>query len=341
MTTFLEDENRRQAEFKQTSGYFSAEARADGEYLPSFGTPGGPVRLPYLLPLGYAEENLFAGIREGTLAYFGRQDIAWHNELPGGRPTNHLRDSQICCVNFLAPFAENPAALTELLRPLFPDLRRVLPMEEGRLVAFEWIGEQNYLGEDLYGRPRRRRGEYCTSADAAVRFEVDGGETEIVLIDWKYTEVCNGQPKHMSPKGTNRVLTYAPLYESAGCPLNKALLERFDDLFYDPFDQHMRLQFLAGEMERAKELDAYRVRVLHVAPAANADGEHVPTAAMRKLGASATEVWQRLVRPPGRFLSMHTEHLFGSLPLRRLPELEGWWRYLTGRYSWLTRQARG
>jgi hypothetical protein len=335
MMTFVETENRRQAEFKQTSGYFSPDARADGECLSSFGSPGGTIRLPYLLPLPYAEENLFEGVREGALAYFRENDIAWHGELPGKRPTNHLRDSQICCINFLAPFADNPLALAELLRPLFPSLRRMLPVEDNRFVAFEWIGRENYLGEVVYRRAGRRRGEYVTSADAVVRFEVDGGEIEIVLIEWKYTEINTGEPKLASDKGTNRVLTYAPFYESVACPLDKALLGRFEDLFYDPFYQLMRLQFLAREMERAQELGAAHVRVLRVAPAANVDGDVVSTAAMKRLGSSVSAVWSRLVQPPDRFLSVETERWFGLLLVDRLPELKEWWRYLTGRYAWL------
>ena len=336
MKTFVETENRRQAEFKQTSDYFSLNARDNGECLRSFGSPGGIIRLPYLLPLSSAEENLFEDIRPSLLAYFQEKDIAWHGELPGKRPTNHLRDSQICCINFLAPFADNPLALVELLRPLFPSIHRMLPMEDNHFVAFEWIGQENYLGEMVYGRVGRRRGEYVTSADAAVRFEVVGGEIEIALIEWKYTEVNTGEPKLVSDKGTNRVLTYAPFYASVECPLDKVLLGRFEDLFCDPFYQLMRLQFLAHEMERAQELGAARVRVLRVVPAANLEGDIVPTSAMNRFGSSVSGVWGRVVHPPDRFLSVETEKWFGMFPVDRWPDMGDWWRYLTHRYLWLS-----
>jgi hypothetical protein len=211
----------------------------------------------------------------------------------------------------------------------------MLPVEDDRFVAFEWIGQENYLGEMVYGRADRRRGEYVTSADAAVRFEVDGGEIEIVLIEWKYTEVNTGKSRLVSDKGTNRVLTYAPFFTSVVCPLDKALLGRFEDLFYDPFYQLTRLQFLAREMERAQELGAARVRVLRVVPAANVDGDLVSTAALKRLGASVSAVWGRLAHPSDRFLNVETEKWFGSFPVDRWPDLVDWWRYLTRRYVWL------
>jgi hypothetical protein len=132
MTAFQQTENLRQADFKKTSGYFSPDARADGQLFTSIGSPRGALMWPWLLPLACAEENLFEGIRSDTLSYFREKAISWHGKLPGERPSNHLRDSQICCVNCLAPFAHNPKALAELFVPLFPSLRRLLPMEDDR-----------------------------------------------------------------------------------------------------------------------------------------------------------------------------------------------------------------
>jgi hypothetical protein len=164
---------------------------------------------------------------------------------------------------------------------------------------------------------------------------VSDGDVEIVLVDWKYTEACDGLPKHTSKNGTDRLSTYRPFYDAPECPLDKTILRRFDDLFYDPFDQLMRLQLLAREMERARELGATAVRLLHVAPAANADAERVTSPALRELSTSACEVWQRLVRPPDRFLAVTIERWYNSLPVEHLPELEDWWSYLVRRYSWL------
>ncbi len=85
--------------------------------------------------------------------------------------------------NFLFPFAYQPQALAALLKPAFPDLKEMLPIEDGRYVAFEWIGEKNYLHEKIARSIKRFRGANFTSADAAVRFKRVDGNIQICLID--------------------------------------------------------------------------------------------------------------------------------------------------------------
>jgi len=330
MGQFLEAEKLRQAAFKGSSPYFSDAARADGPYR------GRPR--PFCLPRECAEENLFHEIRTPALTYFAQQEIKWHDGQDG-KPSNHLCDSQVCCVNFLFPFADRPHALTELLRPVFPAIRRVLPMERkvpDQSVSFEWIGKENYLGEKTRGR-KRTRGANCTSADAAVMFEHEDGKRQIALIEWKYTESYGDTWLKFASSGTDRTKIYAPLYNRDDCPLSKSLLRDFSDgdLFYEPFYQLMRQQFLAHEMEKAHELGAKVVSVLHIAPAHNHDFRNVTSRALRSLGESATDVWKRLVRIPSSFASVSTEELFGCLAVDRVPELAAWWQYVNQRYSWL------
>ncbi|HHY56650.1 MAG TPA: hypothetical protein GYA08_14585 [Chloroflexi bacterium] len=166
MNTFLEAEKVRQSTFKQQSPTFGIAARSDGMYK------GRPR--PFCLPVDYAEENLFPGIRETAPAYFSKFEIKWHDGQ-AGKPSNHLCSSQVCCVNFLFPFHDQPKALAELLRPVFPELARMLPIENGQYVAFEWIGEKNYLREKISRNGKRTRGANFTSADAAVMFERTDG----------------------------------------------------------------------------------------------------------------------------------------------------------------------
>jgi hypothetical protein len=333
LTCFQKLENARQAQFKNTSPHFSTAGRGDGFYYPARGAakPVGPY--PFCLPGDCSAENLFPDIRNDALSYFHKQEIQWHDAAPGG-PSSHLRDSQVCCVNFLYPFASRPDALAELLRPVFPELRRMLAVEAGHFVAFEWIGLRNYLGEPLYRLPERTRGRYFTSADAAVLFEA-GHWREMVLITWKYTEACEPRSLHHSAKGTDRVAIYVPFYKNEECPLDRARLGRFENLFHDPFDQLMRLQFLAHEMEKARELGAEKVRVLHIAPGANPDVGHITLPALRTLGSTALEVWQRLVCPADRFAAVTAEALFGALSPSQFSGLEVWWEYINTRYAWL------
>ena len=107
----------------------------------------------------------FPKIRQPILAYFARNKIKWHDGQDG-KPDNHLCDSQVCCANFLFPFFDKPKALAGLLRPFFPNILEMLPIEDGQYVAFEWIGQQNYLGEKVSRNGKRTRGANYTSADA-------------------------------------------------------------------------------------------------------------------------------------------------------------------------------
>ena len=327
MRKFLEAERPRQASFKQTSPCFSEAARADGIYMRK--------PRPFCLPLECAQENLFRDVRSPVIEYFDSEEIKWHD---GGRrrPSNHLCDSHVCCVNFLFPFADKPDALMELLRPVFPTMSELLPMEkQPHLVSHEWIGLENYLGEKVPRHGKRTRGALFTSADAAVMFEHEDGARQIALIEWKYTEAYSASDLKFSKSGTDRRAIYTHLYEPDDFPLDKDLLLSFDALFYEPFYQLLRQQLLANEMEKAQELGAEVVSVLHIAPSHNVDFPRVTSPPLRDLGDSVITVWKRLVTEPDRFNSISTERLFGQFPIKRFPELAGWWNYVTARYPWV------
>jgi hypothetical protein len=332
MGEFLKIEKVRQAKFKTDCAWFSDVARADGVYK------GKPY--PFCLPAAHAEENLFPEIRESAPAYFSAQGIKWHD---GGssKPSNHLCDSQVCCVNFLFSFADQPAALAELLRPIFPCIRKMLPIPdpEERHVVFEWVGKDNYLGERIRLGEMRTRGQYFTSADAAVMFEETDGTRKFVLIEWKYAESYSGPSLKIAKSGTDRTAIYKPLFERPDCPIEKRLLPNFESLFYEPFYQFMRQQLLAHEMERAHELRADKVSVLHIAPACNFDFQKVTSPELQPLGKTATGVWKRLVTPGDRFITVSTEQLFGGLSVERLPEMQEWLRYIFARYPWVQAKA--
>ncbi|MCC7354591.1 MAG: hypothetical protein IT330_12660 [Anaerolineae bacterium] len=331
MGRFLEAEKKRLAYFKAASPFFSMAARAPGIY------DGKPRE--FCLPYECAEENLFPGIRQAITAYFAEKEIKWHDGQ-GRRPSNHLCDSQVCCANFLFPFADKPYALAELLRPVFPAIREMLPIEGSQFVACEWIGEKNYLGEKISRNGKRTRGANCTSADAAVMFDREDGLRQVVLVEWKYTESYGSTSLKIAARsGTDRTAIYRPLFNRDDCPLNKDLLPCFAALFYEPFYQLMRQQFLAHEMERAHELGADIVSLLHIAPAHNGDFRRVTSPDLRNagLGESVMDIWKNLVRIPDRFRSISTEELFGSLPVMNFPELAAWWEYVTTRHTWVRR----
>lgn len=326
MSEFLKIEKPKQTAFKSDSPYFSLKARDDGIYK------GHPY--PFCIPKQFAEENLYPEIRQSITGYFDRKKIKWHDGHDG-KPSNHMCDSQVCCANFLFPFADQPKALAELLRPIFPSLREMLPIEGGLYVAFEWIGEKNYLGEKISHNGQRTRGANFTSADAAVMFQAINGSKQIVLIEWKYTEAYYPTWLKYAASGTDRTTIYAHLYNRDDCPLNKELIPDFDTLFYEPFYQFMRQQFLAHEMEKAHELGADRVSLLHISPANNRDFMRITSPELRALDISATGVWSKLVRTQGSFTTVYTENLFGHFPVEKFPAMMDWWNYITTRYRWV------
>jgi hypothetical protein len=326
MGGFLQDEKLKQAQFKAVSATFSDAARLDGVYKEQ--------PRAHCLPVEFAEQNLLPEIREAALAHFAKHGIKWHDGQ-NGKPSNHLCDSQVCCVNFLFPFADQPEALARILHSVFPDIKKMLPVEDGRYVSFEWIGAKNYLRERISRDGQRTRGANFTSADAIVMFERKDKQRQIVLIEWKYTESYSGTSLKYAKSGTDRSKIYQHLFDGEDCPLDKELLPGFDALFYNPFDQLMRQQFLAHEMERAHELGAQIVSLLHISPTANGDFSRVTSRQLERVGESVNEVWQALVKPEGRFISVSSEALFGKVTAVQLPKMKPWLEYIHARYSWL------
>jgi hypothetical protein len=323
MSGYITRENDHLAGFKASWSGLSEAARAAGFCRGH--------AYPFCVPADCAEENLFEGVRAGVLAYFDCHRIKWHMGQDR-RPSNHLRSSQICCVNFLEPFATRPEALAALLRPLYGDIT-VLPIEAGRYVAYEWIGAKNYLHEVTPPNGVRQRGALYTSADAAVLFRRCHGQRQAVLIEWKYTESYGNQWLGIAPSGTDRRDIYRHLWERADCPLDRERIGCYDALFYEPFYQLMRQQFLAHEMECAHELGADIVSTLHIAPGANKAVERVTSPALRALGETASGVWASIVRPSDRFCGATTEQLFGGYQPDPAWMLSDWQVYLRARYG--------
>lgn len=330
MGKFLDSERIRQAQFKQESPCFSGAARQSGEYA-------GKPR-PFCLPPKLADENLFDGVRKPAREWFDAHKIKWHEDQ-NGRPSNHLCDSQVCCVNFLFAFADRPEPLAKLLKPVFPELKQMVPVEDGRFVTFEWIGLKNYLGERVREEGSRTRGANCTSADALVAFEREDGRRQAVLIEWKYTESYHSIHLKTAPSGTDRTTIYRTLFDKADCPLDRGLIPSFESLFFEPFYQLMRQQLLAHEMETAKQPEADIVSLLHIAPAHNTDFRKVTSPALKPMGDTAAGVWARLVKPADRFKSVGTEGLFNPLLAKPPAGLEPWAEYLKQRYPWVMETA--
>lgn len=301
--TFASEANSAQVTWKASTPLLPEEARVDGPYR------GNGPSYPVCLPWEFAELNLISEARDVVLDRFARDGISWHGATDRG-PTSHLRSSQIQCLNALGPFVQDPTGLEDVLRHAGISVSEILPWDEsvadGDHVVFEWIGFDDYLGENPGGT--RTRGANTTSADAAVRYRALDGAIEIALIEWKYTETYGGSPL---PGGAasfqRRKATYERWWSAEG-PLRLDLLN-YEDLFVEPLYQLWRLQCLALEMERANELGAERVRLVVAAPRLNvAYWGAVPQHLATSYGDLA-ELWREQLREPDRFAVLDTSWL--------------------------------
>ena len=212
---FLTVEKKRQLAWKLTTKALPREAKVPGLF--------GSRLYPFCLPLEHAGLNLYSDIRDETLELFARLGIVWHTSALPGLPMSQLCSSQVFCANSLAPFLHRAEALAELLRPFFPDLARVLPVEEARLVAFEFIDSDNFLGEVPKLGAVRHRGAGNTSIDTTILCESEAGDHTMLLIEWKYSESYPSVYKRFRTDGTDRIEPYCHLCHGPLTPLNLKL----------------------------------------------------------------------------------------------------------------------
>ena len=328
---FLEREKTRLVPLKPE--LFSVEACEPGLY--------SNKRREFCLREDRARENLHASIREDALDYFRRRDIRWHDGIEDG-PSNHLCCSQSFCVNFWFPFKDAPGPLKLVLRGLGYDVAEMLPFELDRCpsdnapgyMAFEWIGERNYLAEGRDGKVARdgarKRGQHVTSLDFACRFRRSDDTIQIVAGEWKYTErYTNDRCLRFSRNGTDRLGTYEPTFNHIDCQVRLNGLSQ-DALFFDPFDQLMRQQLLCSAMEREAEMESDVVSLLHIVPKANRDFvNRVTSPELRSIASDVHGAWSRLVKA-GRFTGTYAEDVL-PLVCRHAPKRD-WASYMTRRY---------
>lgn len=298
---FEERARQRASEWKQRTSALPDDARGPAPYI----RDGRPVgRYPYCLPASLSSYNLLPEVRAEALKRFAAARIAWQASIDG-RPTNHLLSSQVQCVNALMQMSGSPRLVVAGFGEVLP-ISEPLPIEDSRYLTFEYIGAADHLGE---AKPAsaRERGRFCTSADAAIRYRRPDGGIEVALIEWKYTESYDGRP--LTRSRSDRLDRYRPLFEDPNGPLRTDVIP-YADLFVEPFYQLMRQQLLADAMERSGELGADTVRVLHVAPAANAELQQSLTRdSHRAAGATLHAAWRAMLRHADRFVTFDSARL--------------------------------
>jgi hypothetical protein len=295
--SFTDVERERAATWKLHSRILPDEARLPARYVDKDGEqPGGPK--DFCLPLEHAALTLLPEVRDLALTLFAELEIPWHAGIGSG-PGNHLLSSQVQCVNALGQMVTDPDRLVLAFGEALGTVE-VLPIEPGRYLTFEYIGPTDFFGEAPDGE--RTRGARCTSVDAAFLHRTREGLTELVLLEWKYTE--SYRPRPLEPeRDAIRWRRYGAALTAPDGPVRSDVLD-FADLLDEPFYQLVRQQLLASELEKARVCGADRVRVVHVLPKRNAAYRQSLRPAHRAIGASVGEVWQRLLRHPDRFVSL-------------------------------------
>lgn len=341
---FRDTEKRRYEVIKRD--LFSSEACQPGTY--------NRIPRPFCLADGHSDENLCDLFRDEAIAYFRRRSISWHDGLlagegEGGRglPSNHLFCSQSACVNALWPMTRDPELLARAFSPFLPEIHRILPFEgDGPLpdgttpfLAFEWIGQDNYLAEKGWGT----RGANATSADFAFRFQRYDGHTQLVLGEWKYTECYGKSMPDPATLNQTRLNTYREPFRRWA--ESRPGLPPYETFFVEPFYQLMRLTLLAQETEWAAqrgrgEMGAEVVSVVYISPKANRElsenFEAAPT--LKQFGNTIWSAWAHIA-PPERFLSVTTESFLTAVEQVAPAPLHRWTEYLLTRYGWWRQPA--
>ena len=192
-------------------------------------------------------------------------------------------------------------------------LDKKLPDGSYPYVAFEWIGERNYLNEIRSRKVApdrgRSRGANFTSLDFAFRFRRTDGRIQIVAGEWKYTEFYTRNVNlRFSRSNTDRLdRIYRKHLEQPDCQIKDSV--KSEDLFFDPFDQLMRQQLLCTAMEREQEMGAEIVSLLHIAPKANRELlNRLTSPGLKAIGSDIHKIWTALT-VADRFVGITVETL--------------------------------
>ena len=330
MTEWKRAATAQQIRWKRVTQTLPAEARENGPYFRSW-RRGEQVTwqetgsYPHCLPRRFAAHNLLDGVRSEALARFDQFGIAWHDGTPGTGlrgdtgPTTNLLSSQVQCINSLLSLEQQPELLLRRLQTIEPSARKLVPIrhathpEPEGFVAFEWIGQKNYLGERV--REKRVRGAMVTSADALIVVERSGGRCTGVLVEWKFTESYTDPiPYKKSAKGKDRREIYCDQYKDASSPFvaNRPPINAY---FHEPHYQLLRQSLLAHGMLQAGEHGIDRMIVLYLAPAANRVLRDGVPAALTPYGPTLDAVWHALIPGPKvRFMWQDTQPWLTATP---------------------------
>lgn len=299
---YARESNAKAVQWKRDSSALPEEAKARGTVRGW----GGTYDVDYALPAAYASHNLLPEVRESVLDLFDTHKIAWHQSIDGG-PSNHLRSSQVQCVNALGRMMADAERIKRAFGGVLDiasvrDFGEIDPAEKGRFLTFEFVGLHDYFGEGKAGV--LTRGSQSTSVDAAFGYVDKEGRDALALVEWKFTETYPNPDAAAARKEGTRLKRYTEALQRPDGPVAIAGIS-LADLFHEPIYQLVRQQLLAREMERDERVNAARVSVVHVLSPDNTSYQSSYVAeGLRARGATVDEVWQSLLRTPDAFAKL-------------------------------------
>ncbi len=299
-----QSEERRKAEALIDSGLFNDEG---GGYY--FG-------LPRRFVLSNPCLNLWGGIREDAIEYFGSHGIVWHQGV-NGEPSGHLLSSQVACVNHLYYLRQRKDLADAVVRELGFTMTAAATLDTGR-VEFEVIGKGPYLNERSW-----TRGATSTSVDAAMLGVGKSGERTLILLEWKYTE-SYGRCSLYTPA---RARAYDSLIMDPRSPIR---VQSPEYLYYEPLYQLMRQTLLGWQMVEHGDYAATDFIHVHVVPKDNDKlNNSVPSPGLA--GDDMSEAWRSVLVEPERYVAVSPGELLA--PLSSARDCRAFLHYLRARYG--------
>jgi hypothetical protein len=211
-------------------------------------------------------------------------------------------------------------------------MAKMIPVEDNRYIAFEWICDVNYLNEKPRFGEYRQSGAGNTSIDAMAMYETANGEKVMLLIETKYSESYGASYKRFRSDGTDRFENYEEYFYSDTSPIDLEVAPDLTDFLYEPFYQLLRHSLLATQILETGKPKVDRVQVVHLTVKRNKDLLAVTSPDLRHLGNTTYEVWKKILKDPSTFTLISAEDFFKGISLESHRELEPWALFIANRY---------
>ena len=161
--------------------------------------------------------NLWEGICFKSIEHFAQSQISWHDQK------HNLLSSQILCVNLFFPLKNHPDLLKLWLSSNLTDVQVVTDLD------FEYVGPddpQDPSGYRNYLNESGSRGQNRTSADIAITWHDSKGGTNLLLLEFKFTEPNFGECSRQGNPNNNRCLSSREIVRSAQTQCYRAEIGR-------------------------------------------------------------------------------------------------------------------